>query len=976
MVINEFVSSNGSTIADENGDYEDWIELYNPSGEAIGLEGYGLSDDEDRPFRWVFPDIQIGAGEYLLVWASGKDRTNPLAPLHTNFAISASGEELLLTTPDGEVIDFVPPIRLDRDTSYGRKPDGADSWFIFTEPTPGVSNTTEGFDTILSAPDLSHTSGFHPEPFDLQILSKDKGVIIRYTTDGSIPGPDSPVFSDILHVHTRENDPNGISMIQTNDGFQAEWVWDIAGWRPPSGLVAKATVVRLRAFRDGSLPSPIVNRTFWVGESFIERYHLPVFSLIVEEDDFFDHDRGIYVPGAAYREDVAWPEIMGNYFHRGMDWERPVHLEFFEPGWEHGFSLDGGVRIHGGLTRRWPIKSLRIYMRGDYEVSNLEYPLFPNNPVTTFRRFILRNAGNDSGFEYWGWTHDGTYMRDALMHRLVEPLGLDIQDWRPAIVYLSGEYWGIHNIRERQDRHTLGIRHNVNSDAIDLLTGDGYATFGSHTDFRNLHTYTVNNDLAEEEHFQYVVSQLDEKNIADYFIAQIYSANDDWPGNNIDYWRSTDPPTRWRWIFYDVEWRALGHIYPDNYRHENLQFALEHPHRTSQIIRSMLDNPGYRDYFINRFADLLNSIFIPSHVIGTMEEMAAVLRPHMEEHIARWGRPRNVPEWENAFEIIREFARQRPHYVRGHLADYFGLEGSFRLTVINNRPGAGSIRVNTLELDDMLPEWEGVYFRGLPIELEAHPNPGFRFTGWDGEPTTTTLAFSHTFQEDAVLTARFELDEDYVYSGNGPSPWPLLTGPYHFESWPEDSPPGTYPPSMHFRQGPGPDPSLDASLEDLWPLPYNRNNRSRYVGFDDRGVGIINTANPQEDGGGYVGSIVLALDTRGCEEVLVSFLAGTKINNPRQHAIRLRYRIGDEGSFHDIRDINGKAVKYRGAANPGHELAFRDIPLPPHLLDRGYIQLEWRYHHIGSGNSGPRDKLRLDDIHVIAPRDMELWMIY
>jgi hypothetical protein len=74
VVINEFMSSNGTTVSDEDDDYSDWIELYNAGTEAVNLNGWGISDDPEEPFRWVFPDVVIGPGDYLLVWASGKDR--------------------------------------------------------------------------------------------------------------------------------------------------------------------------------------------------------------------------------------------------------------------------------------------------------------------------------------------------------------------------------------------------------------------------------------------------------------------------------------------------------------------------------------------------------------------------------------------------------------------------------------------------------------------------------------------------------------------------------------------------------------------------------------------------------------------------------------------------------------------------------------------------------------------------------------
>lgn len=85
IAINEFMASNGQTIADEDGDFEDWIEIFNSGSDTIELKGFGLSDDSSRPFRWTFPDVRIDPGEFMLIWASGKNRRNPKHELHTNF---------------------------------------------------------------------------------------------------------------------------------------------------------------------------------------------------------------------------------------------------------------------------------------------------------------------------------------------------------------------------------------------------------------------------------------------------------------------------------------------------------------------------------------------------------------------------------------------------------------------------------------------------------------------------------------------------------------------------------------------------------------------------------------------------------------------------------------------------------------------------------------------------------------------------
>ncbi len=144
VVINEFMSSNGETIVDFEGDTEDWVELFNTTDGIVDLSGYYFSDDRDNPYRWRFPEgTTIPAGGYLIVWASGKDLIAPNGEIHTNFRISRSGEPLIITAPDRTtLVDMVLPIALPRNVSYGRFPDGSDAWEFFDrdEMTPGASN--------------------------------------------------------------------------------------------------------------------------------------------------------------------------------------------------------------------------------------------------------------------------------------------------------------------------------------------------------------------------------------------------------------------------------------------------------------------------------------------------------------------------------------------------------------------------------------------------------------------------------------------------------------------------------------------------------------------------------------------------------------------------------------------------------------------------------------------------------------------
>ena len=191
ITINELMSSNSSIIADEDGDYEDWIEIYNFGTTTVGLDDFGLSDKAGQPFKWVFPDIVIQPGEYLIVWTSGKNRTNPDAPLHTNFSIKAEGEQLTLTNPSGSAISIIQPVTLQSDVSYGRSPDGTGAYYFFDEPTPGTANTTQTYNEILEPPAFSHHGGFYTDGFTLGLSHPDTAVVIVYTLDGSYPDIDN-----------------------------------------------------------------------------------------------------------------------------------------------------------------------------------------------------------------------------------------------------------------------------------------------------------------------------------------------------------------------------------------------------------------------------------------------------------------------------------------------------------------------------------------------------------------------------------------------------------------------------------------------------------------------------------------------------------------------------------------------------------------------------------------------------------------
>jgi hypothetical protein len=184
LVMNEVMAANDMTIADEDGDFPDWIEFYNAGSLPVYLAGYGISDDAADPFKWVFPYVPLPPGGVFLVFASGKDRALWPGELHTNFAVDADGEELVLTSPDGLMVDSIGPVVMETDVSYGRVPDGTTDWFFLYDPSPWGLNGDEPPLQRAPAPTFSLLSGFYPSGTLLSIVAPDSSVLIRYSLDG------------------------------------------------------------------------------------------------------------------------------------------------------------------------------------------------------------------------------------------------------------------------------------------------------------------------------------------------------------------------------------------------------------------------------------------------------------------------------------------------------------------------------------------------------------------------------------------------------------------------------------------------------------------------------------------------------------------------------------------------------------------------------------------------------------------------
>lgn len=659
IVINEIMSSNFYTIQDEDGDYEDWIELYNVSNTSINLENYSISDDESNPQRWTFPSVEIPPNGFLLIFASGKDRyEGPY--LHTNFSISAFGEPIILSNPNNQTIDFYDAIEILTDRSYGRKEDGLYPLLYFNTPTPGYSNSQDYQYPSESTPLFSHSSGFYDTPFNLELSTSNPLYEIRYSLNGSNPTNQSTLYENQISIFDRSIVSNNLSNINTGLPDADDWFV----WRPPLANVDKATVIKAQLFYNDIPVGEVSTQTYFVGSQFKD-YNLPIISLVTDSTHLFDYDKGIYVAGRVYDEEFRdWYWGTGNFHKRGRDWERKAHVTYFEPSKEVGFSQNIGVRIHGGGSRSLPIKSLRFYTRSSYGNAFINYKFFEELNQESFNRILLRNSGQD---------FDKTFFRDALCHTLIKDLDIESQHYRPSILFINGEYWGLHNIRERIDKHYLAYRKNIDPNNIDLV--DFFvASEGSKNHYDAFIHQLGQMELKDSMAYNYISSIIDVDNYIDYMIAKIYFATYDWPGNNLLFWREKNDNSKYRWINYDNDdafddynFNALAHTSEINGE------SWPNPPNSTILFRYLLQNEMFVEKLLAALEFHLKETFRSEKVIDAINKLYFSIKPYLPKHIERWTYPYNMNEWERQVTKARTFAIKRPCVLKFHFADKFNL---------------------------------------------------------------------------------------------------------------------------------------------------------------------------------------------------------------------------------------------------------------------------------------------------------------
>jgi len=694
VVLNEFQASNASTIADPgNGQFNDWLELYNAGNTPVDLTNWHLSDS-GNPTEWAFPNSTIiSAKGFLLIWADGTG-----TGLHTSFKLGAGGEQLTLFNPGGTKVSEVVFVEQPTDISYGLQTDGNLPWGYFAKPTPGASNNTSVFytDYVKQVPVFSQSGGFFPGPLTISLIDKYHSGMIRYTIDGAMPTTNSPIYSQPIQINA-------------------------------------TTVVKARMFYTDELPGPVVTNTYFINEGF-EQAGLPVMSLSTDPKYFFAPDSGLYV------QDFK------------PTWEYPIHLEFYEPDGLLGFHHDAGVQIGGENAWILPQKMLNIYSRKQYGSGHFDYQLFPNNPKNRFGDIILRCSGND-------WSN--TMFRDGMMQGLAkQQTDLDGQDFRPCAVFINGQYFGIHNIREKQDAEYTEYYHNIAQDSLDYIENNGEIKEGDDVAYQQMVamlTAGVQSDAA----FHALDSVADTQDYTDYIISEIFDANTSW-SHNIALFRKRATDGRWRWLMHDYDrgfnLANVGDIGMDWITAVNGVPGSNDPYATL-FLRKMLQNNAFKERFITRFADHLYITYNPISINKRVDLHANWIRPEMPRQVARWlgttssygNAIPSVAFWENEVAKLKQYGVQRNTFMFNDLNSFFSLSGSTPLNLEVSNAAHGYIKLHELKVPSY--PWSGRYLQNREFTLTAVANPGFNFVRWEkmiGSQTTILPAGSTWKYSDAT----------------------------------------------------------------------------------------------------------------------------------------------------------------------------------------------------------------------------------
>lgn len=522
----------------------------------------------------------------------------------------------------------------------------------------------------------------------------------------------------------------------------------------------KGTPVKAFAVSVDNSISKIVTKIFFIGKD--SDFTIPIINITVPEKDLFDYENGIFVAGKDFdkwfysgREiDLAKIGIPANWM-KSIKLNAHMHL-FYES--KVRIDQPVSIRTNGSSTRALRNKSFRIYPQTKDNKEGIDYSLFADGITVGTSRIVMRNAGQHSG---------ETYLADAAIQRAVSGLNFGVQRYQPIVTFYNGEYNGILNARDRQDKYYLSNYYKLPNNKVDLINNEKDVKEGDIEHWNKTIQFVKDTPKEDYDFFPELEKWIDVASFIDYQATQIYIANTDWPGNNIRYWRykgtSNHPLSktgftdgRWRWLLFDLDASGSG----KKYEHFSLDFATiagneawPNPDWSTFMLRTLLENSEFKQRFITRFSDLLNSTFESKRMIRIIRDAESAIESEMPRHIERWNEPRSIQHWRDSIDKLVDFFNERPSYQWKHLQDFFNLGERYNVSIQLSEKDSGIIQLNTLTIgknsgnqplvtNTQLP-WKGYYFQKLPLSVEVVAANGYIFSHWEADGLTKEQIISN-----------------------------------------------------------------------------------------------------------------------------------------------------------------------------------------------------------------------------------------
>ena len=571
-IINEILASNLNYISDNYGDYDDLIEIYNPTNSEINLSGYYISDSYDNLTKWIFPlnnsQFILPPDGYIKLWADGEIDEGPD---HLSFSLNKNGESVILTSPDGStIIDHKDFDYQMTNVSYGRDSQNNDNWIYFINPTIGYENNS-GLNGILKPPFILPDGGYYSQPISVFLTNTNSTGEIYYTLNSELPN---------------ENDLQYENQILLDNSY----------------------VINARSFKNNFIPSHSNSQLYIMNMN--EPYSLPIFTILTDPNNLWSDSLGIYT----------------NYLEEGVKWEKRCINQFFSNN-SLLFTLPSGIRIQGRSSRVRPKKSFRLFFKNTYDNDRLNYPLFGNLGPTSFKNIVLR-SGYDDDIQM----STGTLIRDPLVSSMWEKLGMLTSRGVFSNLFINDQYWGIYNLRESVNEHFIADKTGyINFDLIRYVKYNFDLKYGKLDDWNSFNTYIKNTDFSETQNYEEVLNKIDIENFLNLQALIICTSYWSW-GWGVSAFKQHDSGDKWKWTIWDMD-RAFTIEDWNGFTFLNDTTGLESP---NIIAFQLLKNNQFKYEYINRISDFYNSLFKPENVIEQIDSIKNIIANDIYFETERW----------------------------------------------------------------------------------------------------------------------------------------------------------------------------------------------------------------------------------------------------------------------------------------------------------------------------------------------------